>query len=131
MEQFSKVFPYLVSLCLISETFSVCWKSTCHVFGANSLPGPLCLDNRALTGYELYAVKVEGFLQCFDSCLVECRCMSFNFKKGPLQDGRFQCQLNFERLGDINATAMLEKPGYSYHDIETTVSKSTRTRPKR
>ena len=112
--------PYFVLLCLVVQVSSICFR--CHDFGTSILSGNLTLENRTFVGYELSTLQVEHFLGCFDACIVDCRCMSINWKKDPSkQGGGHQCQLNSERK-DANLTALVEKPGHSYHDIETTVS---------
>ena len=118
-QRFSRGYQYLVFLCLVAEVSLIC--SRCHDFGASSEAGHLTLVNRTLEGYNLSTIQVEHFLECFDACIVDCRCLSFNWEKNPSQGAEHQCQLNFETK-DTNASLLFEKPGHSYHDIETTVS---------
>ena len=111
-------------LSFVSEVSCIC--SSCHDFRASNVTGHLTLENRTLVGYELLALQVEHFLACFDACVVDCRCMSFNWEKNPKQGGGHKCQLNSETK-DVNLIALVEKPGHSYHDIETIVSEKSYT----
>ena len=112
------LFLSFVIICLVGKINSIC--SRCHDFGASSVTGNLTYENRTLVGCELLTFTVKHFLECFDACIVDCRCMSFNWER--LQEGGgHQCQLNSETK-DMKLSALIGKPGHSYHDIETTVS---------
>ena len=121
MKLLSKCYSLLILLCLVSEVFLLC--SRCHDFLASTIAGNLTVTDHSLVGYELNTVDVENFLVCFDACVVHCLCMSFNFNKNPTQGKGHQCQLNSEKK-DANLTALVDKPGTSYHDIQATVSKT-------
>ena len=123
MKVLSKCYSFLILLCLVSEVFLRC--SRCHDFLASTIAGNLTVTDHSLVGYEMNTVAVENFLMCFDACVVNCLCMSFNFKKNATQGERHQCQLNSEKR-DTNLTALVKKPGTSYHDIQATVSKTKR-----
>ena len=119
MQVLSRYLSFLVVLCLVSEASLGC--SRCRDFLASSNAGNLTVTDHSLAGYELKMMEVENFLACFDACIEDCLCMSFNFKKNPTQGERHQCQLSSEKK-DTNLTALVDKPGTSYHDIQATVS---------
>ena len=115
-----KGFSCLVLLSLVSKLSSICTR--CHIdFRASNVTGHLTLENRSLVGYGISTLQAEHFLECFDACIEDCRCMSINWEKSPKQGVGHQCQLNSENK-DTDVSALVEKPGHSYHDIEETVS---------
>ena len=119
MKVLSRCFTFLVPLCLVSEVLLGC--SRCPSFLAPTIAGDLIVMDCSLVGYELNKLDVEDYRACIVACMKNCLCMSFNFKTNPTQGERNQCQLNWERR-DTNLTALINKPGTSYHDIQAMVS---------
>ena len=99
--------------------------SRCHDFLASCIAGDLTVTDHSLAGHGLNMIEVVDFAACIDTRIENCLCMSVNFKKNPTQGERHQCQLNSEKK-EANLTALVKKPGTSYHDIQATVSKTKR-----
>ena len=71
------------------------------------------VDYHALRGHVIANVTVTEPIHCFRACQLDCRCISFNYQHGVIQDN---CQLNEEnRYTGSGALEFLE--GWQYYDL--------------
>lgn len=71
------------------------------------------VENYALCGYSFKNLTVSSHKHCFEHCVWECRCISFNYLITARKDN---CQLNDENRY-LNPGALKRRDGHSYHEI--------------
>lgn len=71
------------------------------------------MENYALCGYSFKNLTVSSHKHCFEHCVWECRCISFNYLITARKDN---CQLNEENRY-LSPGALKRRDGHSYHEI--------------
>ena len=71
------------------------------------------MENYALCGYSFKNLTVSSHKHCFEHCVWECRCISFNYLITATKDN---CQLNEENRY-LSPRALKRRHGHSYHEI--------------
>ena len=71
------------------------------------------VENYALCGYSFKNLTVSSHKHCFEHCVWECRCISFNYLITARKDN---CQLNEENRY-LSPGALKRRDGHSYHEI--------------
>ncbi|KAL9960201.1 hypothetical protein ACROYT_G033623 [Oculina patagonica] len=94
-----------------------CSASSRFVIGENMA------DGYALIGYVFSNVSVAGALNCYQICLQNCQCISFNFLTNVKQDN---CQLNEENR-HLKPSALVPMKGSQYYEVVITYGVKTGT----
>ena len=72
--------------------------------------------NKILNGHNISSKKVPNEGSCLVNCYLNPDCVSINM--GPLTAGMLTCELNAAASGNEHTSALENKAGYTYLEIE-------------
>ena len=74
------------------------------------------IHNKSLKGHNISSRKVPNEGSCRVNCYLNPDCVSINM--GPLTEGMLTCELNKATSGNVHTSALENKKGYIYLEIE-------------
>ncbi|KAK2567523.1 Angiopoietin-related protein 1 [Acropora cervicornis] len=109
------IFCFLLCFLLTQTLGKPCTRQQCTVKEIRCSQEQGSLENYALNGFAFKNTSVSSFKKCFEHCVRDCRCISFNYVN-KAATGHDICQLNEENRY-LRPNALKQMAGYSYHDI--------------
>ena len=75
------------------------------------------IQNKALFNHVFKSLtNTIDRVECFQACVGDCRCMSYNFQENPSVDGTRHCELNSADYKS-DTFALMIRAGFAYYDI--------------